>query len=74
MFGSTREGDWSPRKQLGLLVSWEVGHSRGGGKGLCPQGMSLHYKNYFSCIQSQRKKAASTSAIDSDSLVQAGVS
>lgn len=71
MFGNTREEDWGPRKQLDFLASWEVGHSRGGGKGLCPQGMSLHYKNYFGWIQSQGEKAASTSATDSNSLVQA---
>lgn len=56
MFGNTREGAWGPRKQLGLLTSREVGHSRGGGKELCPQGMALHYKNYFGWIQSQGKK------------------
>lgn len=65
MFGNTREGAWGPCKQLGLLTSREVGHSRGGGKELCPQGMALHYKNYFGWIQSQGKKAASTSATDS---------
>lgn len=72
MFGNTKDRDWGPHKQLGLLTSWEVGHSRGGGKGLCLQGMFLHYKNHFSWIQSQGEKAASTSATDSNSLVQAG--
>lgn len=50
-FGRAREGDKGPHKQPGLLASGEVGHGRGGGKGLCPRGRSLCYKNDFGWIQ-----------------------
>ncbi|XP_063010198.1 uncharacterized protein LOC134417190 [Melospiza melodia melodia] len=37
MFGNTQEGDWGPRKQLGLLTSWRWDTAGAGEKGCAPR-------------------------------------